>query len=417
MDMIRSSAAPWPQGTTPERLCRVPGRVHALDSIRALALFGVIVMNIGAMVMRFVGPEVLAAPSAVDLSLMALELAFVQGKARACFAFLFGFGFAILMIRAETKGEDFRRAHVRRMVVLFAFGLFNQAFFFWGDILCLYALLGLLLLAVRGWSDRAILAAGLLLIMLPPIAVGAVEAVTGASFPSLVAGDPAAGGLAALMVGDYGEAVRFNLPQTALRYATDTGHMIVYALGVLGLFLTGMWAARKGLAFDPRPHRRLLRRIAWIAIPVGLVSSLVQASRLAGFEAHGALYGLVTAAYAGLAILAFGYLAALRLLFEGRLARLQALLAPAGRMTLTNYLLSGAIGGWIFYGYGLGALRAFSFTGLSLLALALFAILALFSHLWLSRFRLGPAEWLWRSLAQGRRLPLRRPPQPQAAGA
>lgn len=71
-------------------------------------------------------------------------------------------------------------------------------------------------------------------------------------------------------------------------------------------------------------------------------------------------------------------------------------------------LLSGVIGGWIFYGYGLGLLREFGMMGPNLLAVAIFVLLAAFSRLWLARFRLGPAEWLWRGLSHGAFQPLSR---------
>jgi uncharacterized protein len=105
-------------------------------------------------------------------------------------------------------------------------------------------------------------------------------------------------------------------------------------------------------------HRPWLRRLALVSIPVGLALSALHATLLMGIELEGWL-GVVTAASAGLPMLAIGYVAALALLFRSGFATLQALLAPAGRMALTNHLLSGAIGGWIMHGYGLGQLRAF----------------------------------------------------------
>jgi uncharacterized protein len=162
-------------------------------------------------------------------------------------------------------------------------------------------------------------------------------------------------------------------------------------------------------------HRPLLRRVAAWCIPVGLVLSAVSASRLGGIKAEGWLYGLVTAAYIGLPILAFGYMAGLTLLFSRTAGRLQAALAPAGRMALTNYLASGAIGSWFFYGYGLGMMGAFGLLELNLFAFALFAGLALFSRWWLSAFRYGPVEWVWRCLSEASWQPIvRQPPLVQA---
>jgi uncharacterized protein len=378
-------------------------RSPLLDSLRALALFGVLVMNLSAMNMRFVGAELMAGAGPLDFGALWLDLALFQGKARAAFAFLFGVGFTILMMRAEAKGADFRAFYIRRMLALLAFGIINQLFLFWGDILCLYAILGLVLLPLRGLNDRATLRAGIFLVLVPPIVIGLLEILTG-PLPSLLPSDRTADtawGVAALTSPSYLDAVAFNAPQQILRYATDTAHMAGYVTAVLGLFLLGSWTARRGILFDPNSHRRLLRSVARWCLPVGAALSLVYATRFGGIRAEGAWLGIVTAASVGLPILALGYIAALALLFERRAKALQAFLAPAGRMALTNYLLSGMIGGWLFYGYGLGAMGSLNLAEINLFAFGLFLALAGLSHLWLRRFAFGPAETLWRRLSYG----------------
>ena len=388
-----------------------------IDALRALALFGVILMNVGAMVMRFNAAEVMKTASAGDMALMAIELLLVQGKARSAFAFLFGLGFGILLMRGAGR-DDFPRIYARRMLALLGFGVANQVFLFWGDILVTYALLGFALLAMRRWTDRAILRLGLALVILPPLVAGSLQLAIG-DLPGFVSVEAAsAGGRAAMTSASYLDAIAFNWSQNLLRHAADPAHMIVYDLGVLGLFMLGFWTARRGLLFEVEANRRLLRRIAATALPAGIALSAVAALPLMGLRSP-TLLAFAHLAYVGLPMLAIGYVAGLSLLFSRRAKRVQAALAPIGRMALTGYLLSGAIGGFLFYGYGFGALTAVGIGGISLVALALFAALGLFSHLWLARFRLGPAEWLWRSLSQGawQKLRLRPRPQPAASNA
>jgi uncharacterized protein len=399
MDMRRSAGAGL--GT----MTPVTERNRLLDSLRALALYGVIIMNVGAMVMRFNGPAVFGAAGPGDFIAMSAELVLLQGKARAAFAFLFGLGFGILLVRAAARGQDFGGFYRRRMLALLAIGLVNQAFLFWGDILVTYALLGLLLLAVRNWSSAALLRAGLTLTVFVPVLVGSVEAFYGAPLPGFV--EPASGGTAIMMAGDYPAVVAYNFPQSVLRYLIDPAHMLIYAAGVMGLFLLGFWTARNAVHENVERHRPWLRRLASVSIPVGLALSALHGTLLMGIKLGSGSW-TATVASAGLPLLALGYVAALALLFQSRLTKLQAVLAPAGRMALTNYLLSGAIGGWILYGYGLGQLRAFDLAGINLLAFGLIAGLTLFSHLWLARFRFGPAEWLWRSASYGIWQPMRR---------
>jgi uncharacterized protein len=248
-----------------------------------------------------------------------------------------------------------------------------------------------------------------MLVMIPPVTVGLFEALTLQRSTGLIPAPDSAPFFATLMTGTYPQVVAANLPQTVLRYASDTAHMAVYATGVLGLFMLGAWSVRRGIPFDVRSHRPLLRRIAWIGLPLGFAISAVHATRLAGIFADGLFGALVTAAYVGLPIMGLAAISALALWFARGGGWLQRLLAPVGRMALTNYLASGLIGGLLFYGYGLGLVRKFSGVGINLVALGLFAGLALFSHAWLARFRVGPAEWLWRCLSEFRLQPLRRP--------
>jgi uncharacterized protein len=299
-----------------------------IDALRALALFGVILMNIGAMAMRFNAAEVMQSATTPELTLMGLELLLVQGKARSAFAFLFGLGFGIMLLRPAGR-HGFQGTYTRRMLALLAFGILNQVFLFWGDILVTYALLGLALLAVRSWSDRALLQAGVVLTMLPPLLVGGAQLVLG-ELPSLVPAEAAsAGGLAAMTSPHYLDAVAFNWSQNLLRHAADPAHMLVYDLGVLGLFLLGFWTARRGLLFDVPAHRTLLRRIAWVGIPAGLALSAVAALPLMGVRAAPAL-AAAHLAYFGLPLLALGYIAGLSLIFSRGAKRLQAALARWG---------------------------------------------------------------------------------------
>jgi uncharacterized protein len=381
------------------------GRLPLIDSIRALALLGVIIMNFSAMQMRFVGRDLMGSAGPLDIGAMIFDLLFVQGKARACFAFLFGFGFSILMVRSEEKGTDFGRIYVRRMLVLLAFGLINQAFLFWGDILVLYALLGLVLLPLRRLTDEMQLRLGMLLVLLPPLVIGGLEAAIGGQLPSLVAVDSSsetARGFAAMTSSNYLDFVRFNFSQAVERRLTDTSHMIIYDLAVFGLFLLGSWAARQRIVFELGAWRPGLRKIMLVCLPLGLALSIVTSSRLAGFTAEGALYGAVTAAAVGLPIMALGYLAAATLWFDKGFKSIQRLLAPAGRMPLTNYIASGVIGCFFFYGYGLGMLGKLGLAATNLFAIGIFVALVAFSHLWLARNSQGPLEWAWRKLTYGR---------------
>ncbi|WP_395943353.1 DUF418 domain-containing protein [Brevundimonas sp.] len=389
-------------------------RVQVIDTLRALALYGVITMNLMAMVMGLIGAEIVPKAGPIDYVFATFDLVLLQGKARSTFALLFGVGFGMLMVRAAQRGQAFTGFYLRRMSALLLFGLINLAVLFWGDILILYALLGMVLLLFRGWSNRAILAAGLILVIGPPLALGLFEAATGAPAPNLAGLTPeqAEGVMSAsapiYRAGDGLAYVRANLAYYVDHHLTDTAYAFVYELGVLGLFLLGLWTARTGVLAGVEAWRPFLRRVAWICLPVGLVLSALHASRRMGIDVEGAAYALVSAAYVGLPIMAFGYVAILALLLTRGGRFLQPLLSPMGRMALSGYLASNAIGSFVWYGWGLGLMGRTNVTGMNLFALAVFGSLCVFSAVWLSVFRFGPVEWLWRCLSYARWQPLLR---------
>ncbi len=392
----------------------VGSRVQLIDTLRALALSGVIVMNVTSMVMNFRAEAVMASAGPADMVSGLADLVLLQGKARSCFAFLFGVGFGVMLLRAQSGGRAFGAFYLRRMAALFAFGVFNQLFLFWGDILATYALLGALLVLFRDWSDRALLITGLSLVIVVPVLHGVLEIINGAPLPSLAgvvasAAEPLYENAGTVYAqSSYGtEVVAANLQQLALRWRFETAYMVVYVLSVFGLFLLGLLTARRAILFDVEAHRPLLRRVAWTCVPAGLLLSMLHASINLGWKPALPISGVVTASYVGLPLLAFGYIAALALLLQRRGDGFKRMLAPVGRMALTNYLASGALGGLFLYGYGLGMMDRLGMAQINLVAVALFLLLTAFSHAWLRYFRHGPAEWLWRSLSYGRVQPLR----------
>lgn len=398
-------------------LAPVADRLVVIDTLRAIALFGVVVMNLTAMVMIFRAPAVLESAGPADFAFGLFDLVFLQGKARSAFAFLFGVGFGILMQRAEARGAGFTGFYLRRAFFLLVFGVGNLAFLFWGDILIVYALLGMVLLLFRNAGQRLLLVLGLTLVIMPPVVSGLMEALTGAPLPNLAGLAPAGvqeGFLAlapAYLGGDYWAFVGANLRYYLFHNAAETAYVVIYDLGVLGLFMLGLWATRRGVFEDIERHRRLLRRLVWIGLPLGLALSVAHATRRLGVPADGALYGFVTAAYVGLPIMAFGYLSILTLYISRGGRWLAAVFAPMGRMALTGYLASNAIGAFVWYAWGLNRIGDPAWlvmARMNLFSIAVFAGLCLFSALWLKVFRFGPAEWVWRSLTYGRLQPLRR---------
>jgi uncharacterized protein len=104
-----------------------------------------------------------------------------------------------------------------------------------------------------------------------------------------------------------------------------------------------------------------------------------------------------------------GIIAGVMLIYRAeKLKRLTGRLAAVGRMALTNFMMHGVIGSFIFYGHGLGLSGKVERSGQILIVFAIWALQLWLSPLWLKYFRFGPAEWLWRSLTYWKLQPLKK---------
>jgi uncharacterized protein len=156
---------------------------------------------------------------------------------------------------------------------------------------------------------------------------------------------------------------------------------------------------------------RSIGRVLVYGLALGLVGNIAMAS-LAGNEAPfppsvGATFGVIGYAL-GVPALALFFVAAVSLLWQSKIwRRVLHVLAPVGRMALTNYLLQSIICVTLFYGIGLGWFGSVGAVRATLIALVIFSLQTALSWIWLRFFAYGPMEWVWRQLTYRQRLPLR----------
>jgi uncharacterized protein len=398
-------------------------RLSILDACRGFALGGIYLLNLAVFSgFAFMSPgDMERLPTAaIDRPVAFLTVWLGYGKFYSLFSLLFGVGFCLQLAAAERRGDGGLRRFARRLLVLLVIGAVHM--YFWeGDILFFYAIVGFLLLPLRRLEGRALLwtAAGL---VLAPVAL---QAIIVASRGTLDPGAPllraaqavqVAAGFSAdaqpfptLRDAGWREYLRFQLSGPFYRYADllTTGRIFK----VLAMFLVGVWVGRSGLLSDMQPWLAPLRRVRLWAFAVGLPAAAVQAAlMLGGARAGSWLTVLESAGYAlGVAPLALAYAATFALLWQSERWRARLLrLAPAGRMALSNYLGQTAFSLALFYGIGLGLMGAIGPVWWPLLVVAVLSGQVIFSTWWLARCQFGPMEWLWRSATYGRRLPLRR---------
>ncbi|WP_375754499.1 DUF418 domain-containing protein [Corallococcus exercitus] len=408
-------------------------RLALLDALRGFALCGVFISNV---MVWFSGrvflprEQVLAAmndASLADTVAWHVYTTLVAGKFITLFSFLFGLGFAVQMGRAEARGTSITPLYVRRLGVMLVMGLSHLFLIWYGDVLSSYAVLGFGLLLFRGRSDRTLLISALLL------ALGwSVISVAILKLPQLMADTPEAGAAIVKAANEKSAAIRAEtlaaFTQGSLLDATKaTGSfffrdyfpmLLAILLPVFGRFLLGLLAGRRRLFHDAPQHLRLFRRILGWGLVAGVIGSgsglVLQQLMLKKVFTPETLPGWVPFAMAPLRNLgelgfAAVYVSGITLLFQRALwQRALGLLAPVGRMALTNYLSQSIISSLFFYGYGLGFITKLSPAACVAYCLAVFCVQVVWSHLWLSKFRFGPAEWVWRSLTYGKAQPMRR---------
>jgi uncharacterized protein len=206
--------------------------------------------------------------------------------------------------------------------------------------------------------------------------------------------------------GGIKDAFQGNLVFVAIRWADLVATMRFPK--VLGMFVLGFWAVRTGLAQSPASHRATLVRwslLGWgVGLPLNVMATLAMHRWPYLPPSVGGLLGVVMQAI-GIPMLALGYAATVGLLVvDGR--RLLNLFAPVGRMALTNYLMHSIICVVLSYGFGLGLWWRIGASTAMVVAAAIIVVQIPLSAWWLSHFRFGPVEWIWRRLTYGRLLPL-----------
>ena len=379
-------------------------RYLVLDALRGFALLGIILANFPEFSLwTFADP---ASHTPLDRVVRSFQYFFIDGKFYTLFSILFGIGFSIQLANAGQRTGKF----YRRMTVLFVIGLLHLLFLWSGDILMLYAAMGMLLPLFRRLPTKGLLAAAGVFLVLPVI--------SDALFPHLA--DPLEAGYMGLSdrygisevgfaawlrdIDGYGGLNRFlRLGAVERMWEFVSSHRY---FKVLGLFLIGFAIGNERMFADLPAFKGLMRKVLAWGLAVGLpVSLLYTWSNMAGGSTVlRDVFYLFSVYPMGLA-----YAAGFCLLFERRAgAPAWRLFGATGRMACSNYLGQSVFGILLFYGIGLGWGAGVDLLTTELIALGVYVFQMIFSHFWLKRFYFGPVEWVWRMLTYRQRLPMLR---------
>ncbi len=394
------------------------GRITHLDILRGIAILFIFLANTAS----FTGWVVLTPEERLGIDdtgisefTSALMLILVDGKWYSIFSLLFGIGFAIQYDRVIQKGGNFPSFFSRRMLGLLLIGLVHLVFVWMGDILTIYALLGLVLILFRNVKSRALLWWSGVLILLPILHEVLLPYL---NFYPMVFFQKMSE--VYLQYGiPMGPTAPLDAPHPLIQYIANEDFGVFVGITpsnalarlafvllegrffkVLGIFILGLWAGRQILQNDLLNNHKLLFKILWIGLAIGLTFNVARWWLEMNYT--GQDYLPQTAAYAfGVVPLAMAYAAGTVLLINRGWKFLNYFQA-VGKMALTCYLMQSLISILIYYGIGMGIAHSLpEWMSLSI-TLGLFALQMIFCNIYIKYFNYGPLEWVWRKMTYGK---------------
>jgi uncharacterized protein len=378
----------------------VKPRIQVVDALRGFALLGLCLIHGLEHFDLLIYPE--SAPGwlqALDPVAHSIVFFLFAGKAFAIFSFMFGLSFFIQMDRQAHRGVDFRWRFLWRLALLGLMG-YLHGLLYCGDVLIIFAVLGVLLIPLDKLSSRTLFVVSLLLVANLPylyrffVVLGdaqvdprpyAVWNLYGEAFHIF-------------SQGSFAEVVSFNAWRGQLMkwgWYLQEGRL----WQILGLFLWGMVAGRSRF-FESAEERRSLSRKILAGASVTFVALFSLKLRLGSLGLGDNATYLADKLLSSYANLAFTLVLITGFTLLWGLSAWQkklGLLAPLGRMSLTNYVAQSLIGVVFFYGFGLAMYRHLGHTLSLIFGIILISALIWLSRHWLRRFFYGPLEWAWRA--------------------
>lgn len=390
-----------------------PQRLVSLDTIRGLSILGILIVN----ALDFAQPlAVYSNPTLSPVPLTSndgLAYFFVETFAREKFVTLFSllFGASLFLV-----GENDPKAPIRRLIWLAVFGLIHGALIWHGDILLLYAATGLVFMRWRDWPARQLLITGMVVYGVSVTGMTLLEFVSAIVTQQIDTPRTGVDALVALVRSGLWGGIEGNFQQWS---GLIVAEIIVYLPVTLGLMMIGLGLFKSGFLKGEAP--------AWVygvAVMVGAVCLVATATVqlrfvTAGYSAaeFAAIYHFITSVTP--VFISLGYASLLMLLLKaGPLRLLLYPLRCAGRMAFTNYLVQSLVMTSLFFGgrapaalseaWGLPWYGQMNLAALIPIVVTIWIAQLIVSTVWMSAFRYGPFEWLWRSLTQQRLVSIRK---------
>jgi uncharacterized protein len=407
-------------------------RIVSLDVLRGFALLGILVVNVQSFSMisaAYLNPTAQGDLNGANRGVWLLTHILFDTKFMTIFSMLFGAGIVLMAERARTAGRSAIGLHHRRMFWLMLLGILHAHLLWYGDILFLYGVCGLVVYWFWRLRPSFLFLAGFVF-----LGVGTgISLLSGWSMPYWTdeqlaeitmdwqpspqlaeitmdwqpSPDVVDAELAAYR-GDWLDQMAHRVP-AAIKFET----LILFVWGFWragGMMLVGMALFKMGV-FSAQQSKRFYS--SWIASAalIGIPVILYGVRQNFAFDwdvRYSFFFGPLHNYWAGIAV-SLGYVGLVMLACRSGVAKaVQRVLAAVGQTALSNYLLQTIICTTIFYGHGLGWFGSVERLGQLGVVVAVWTVGLVVSPMWMRHFRFGPFEWLWRTLTYLRWQPMRR---------
>ena len=379
-------------------------RVEVVDALRGFAVLAILCVHHVEHFIYPVYPDPATLPSWLNVlneGVFTVVFGLFAGKSYSIFALLFGFTFYIQYHNQQVKGKDFGYRFLWRMLLLTLFATLNAAFYPAGDVLLLYAIVGIVLFIVRKWSDRAVLIAAIVCLLQPIECLHYVLSLADPTYqlPNLGVGEMYAEMAEHTRQGDLWNFIWQNVTlgqKASLLWAVGAGRYVQ----TCGLFMLGYLIGRRQLFVSSEANARFWQRCLIVAaIAFG---PLYQIKVLLLDNAETAIVrqtaGVAFDMWQKFAV-TFALVSSFVLLYQRvNFQRATTLLRDYGKMSLTNYVTQSFGGALIYFPIGLNLAPHCGYAVSLLIGFAFFFAQILFCHWWASLHKHGPLEEIWHRL-------------------
>ena len=373
------------------------------DVLRGFALLGILVVNIQFMGLSSAnGARGEWTYGLANGSATFIIASIFAGKFYLLFSFLFGYS-SNYIVRGERAN---RTRWIKRCFVLIALGALHFTFLWHGDIIFIYGIFGLLLTffffrtdkTLRIWTRVTFILSATIVLL-----VGALVYISERYFPQESFQSPVETKLDEILLnGTFLEAIPARLELWV--YGISTGVFLQGGLA-FAAFLLGLRMARiqfLSSPIDTQKNSKLMKIGFLLGAPIQIIAAIILVQNEQSLKPSEAIYLLALfSSFIAAPLLSMFYIGVIRKLVEEK-PRILSWLIPAGKMSLTIYILQSVVTSMIFGPWGFGLFQDLQTWQVLLLAFTIWALLVYFATKWLERYKQGPLEQFVNILTRNR---------------